>query len=176
MLSLVSEAFDCGSGWEFVLPHVSPADREGPNKVLANLTTVPMKVGNAIVHGDTRGHVILSPGVIGATANQTCECICIVVNTVLHDHGAMPQDFTIQFDGASTNKCILVLAYIGLYPMSGVFHECRARCEVENHAHDVYDSYHHIHGHRVKHSTYFHYEELIALIEASHKGSADQIA
>ena len=174
MLSLVSQAYDCGSGWEFVLPHLAAADREGPNKALANLTTVPMKVANAIVHGDTRGHVILSPGVIGATANHTCECICIIVNTMLHDHKTLPPDFTLQFDGASTNKCILVLVFIGLYVMSGVFNQGRARCELENHAHDVYDAFHAVHASRVRHSTYFHYEELIALIEASHKTIADR--
>ena len=168
------QAFDCGSGWEFLYPHLAAADREGPNKALANLTTVPMKVGNALVHGDTRGHVILSPGVIGATANHTCEMICIVVNTVLHDHATMPPDFTLQFDGASTNKCILTLAFISLYVMSGVFHEGKARCEEENHAHDVYDAWHAIHATRAKHATYFHHEELIGLIEASHTVAADR--
>ena len=65
-----NEGFDCGSGWEFVLPHLSPADREGPNKAFADLQTVPMKFSNALVHGDTRGRVVLSPGVICATANH----------------------------------------------------------------------------------------------------------
>lgn len=173
-MSLVSEAFDCGSGQEFVLPHLAAADREGPNKALANLTTVPMKVGNALVHGDTRGHVILSPGVVGATANHTCEIICIVVNTVLHDHNTLPPDFTLQFDGASTNKCILVFAFLGMYCMFGVFRECRPRCEVEHHAHDVYDAWHAVHASKVKHSTYFHHDELIGLIEAAHKLAADR--
>ena len=62
-------AMDCGSGKEFVYPHLAGADREGPNKVLDNVVTIPMKVCNGLVHGDTRSHVILSPGVIGATAS-----------------------------------------------------------------------------------------------------------
>ena len=141
---------------------------------MANLTTVPMKVANAIVHGDSRGHVVLSPGVIGATANHTCEIICIVVNTVLRDHATLPPDFTMQFDGASTNKCILVLVFVGLYVLSGVFRQGRARCELENHAHDVYDAWHAIHARAVKSATYFHHDELIGLIEAAHKLSADR--
>ena len=102
-------AMDCGSGHEFILPHISSADREGPNKLLDNVSTVPMKVCNGLVHGDRRSHVILSPGVIGATANHTIECLMVLINTVFEDHGVMPEEFTLQCDGASTNKCILVL-------------------------------------------------------------------
>ena len=65
---------DGGSGFEVVLPHISASDREGPNKAIAGHATVPMKVMNGLVHGDNRSHVILSPGVVGATANMTCDC------------------------------------------------------------------------------------------------------
>ena len=37
-------ACDCGSGHEFVLPHLSAADREGPSKAIDGFRTVPMKV------------------------------------------------------------------------------------------------------------------------------------
>ena len=42
-----------GSRWrrrrqEFVLPHLSPADQEGPNKLLKDACTVPCKVANVI--------------------------------------------------------------------------------------------------------------------------------
>ena len=67
-----TKAMDGGSGNEFVLPHLSAADREGPNKAIDGFRTVPMKVMNGLVHGDTWSHVILSPGVTGATANHAC--------------------------------------------------------------------------------------------------------
>jgi hypothetical protein len=33
----------------------------------------------------------------------------------------MPPEFSMQFDGASTNKNILVLAYVALHVLFGVF-------------------------------------------------------
>ncbi len=133
-----------------------------------------MKVLNGLVHGDTRGHVILSPGVIGATANHTCESIGIMVNTAFKEHGCLPSLLSVQFDGATTNKCSLVLAYMGLYVMEGVFTTARARCELESHAHDVYDAYQAIHAGRVKHSTYYHLEELRAIMRAAHDRVRDE--
>ena len=164
---------DCGSGHEFVLPHISAADREGPNKLLDNVSTVPMKICNGIVHGDRRSHVILSPGVIGATGNHTIECLMIIINVVLEEHGVMPHEFTMQCDGASTNKCILVFTFLALYVISGVFRRARLRCELEHHAHDVYDAVQAIHANMVKRHTYFHLEEMINLIQAAHKDSGD---
>ncbi len=146
---------DCGSGQEFVLPHLSSADREGPNKLIEAFATVPMKVCNGLIHGDTRSHVILSPGVVGATASHTCECLGILTNTGFQELGDLPRSATLQFDGASTNKNILSLRYHGLYVMEGVFKRTRARPEKENHAHDVYDSYQGIHATRVKHMSFF---------------------
>ena len=111
---------DCGSGHDFVLPHLSPEDREGPNKLLDNVSTVPMKVCNGIVHGDRRSHVILSPGVVGATANHTSECMLVMINDVLEVHNVMPEEFTLQCDGAATNKNVLVLTFLALLVMEGV--------------------------------------------------------
>lgn len=164
---------DGGSGHEFVLPHLSAADREGPNKALDGYATVPMKVMNGLVHGDTRSHVILSPGVIGATANLTCECLGIMINTAFEEHGMLPPVMTLQFDGASTNKCILTLAYISMYVMFKVFRTGRARCELENHAHDIYDAYQAVHAVQARRSTFFHLDELRAIIEAAHRASKD---
>ena len=165
---------DCGSGQEFVFPHLAAADREGPNKILDNASTVPMKVCNGLIHGDTRSHVILSPGVVGATANHTIDCLTIMINTVLQEHGTMPPEFALQFDGASTNKNILVLTYLALYVLFGVFRRARARCELEHHAHDIYDAVHAVHAGQVRRSTFFHLEELIGVVEAAHSVAKDK--
>ena len=170
------QAMDCGSGHDFVLPHLSSADREGPNKLLDNVSTVPMKVCNGLVHGDRRSHVILSPGVIGATANHAIECLIVMINDVLEVHGVMPDVFTLQSDGASTNKNILMLAFLALLVMEGVFRTARLCMELEHHAHDVYDAYQAIHAGLVRRSTFFYLEELIHLIEAAHESSGDREA
>ena len=167
------EAMDCGSGHEFILPHISSADREGPNKLLDNVSTVPMKVCNGLVHGDRRSHVILSPGVIGATANHTIECLMVLINCVFEEHNAMPYEFTFQCDGASTNKCVLVLAFLAMYLIYGVFRRSRLRNEMEHHAHDVYDAAQAIHVGMVKRHTYFYLEEMINLIKAAHEDAGD---
>ena len=161
-------AMDCGSGHEFVMPHLSARDREGPNKAIDGFATVPLKVCNGLVHGDTRGHVILSPGVVGATANHTCECLLIMINACFIEHKVLPRILTLQFDGASTNKCMLVLAFMALYVLEGVFDMARARCELENHAHDLYDAFQAIHACSVRNASYWHFEELRALIKAAH--------
>ena len=161
-------AMDCGSGHEFVMPHLSARDREGPNKAIDGFATVPLKVCNGLVHGDTRSHVILSPGVVGATANHTCECLLIMINGCFIEHKVLPRILTLQFDGASTNKCMLVLAFLALYVLEGVFDMARARCELENHAHDLYDAFQAIHAVLVRNSSYWHFEELRALIKAAH--------
>ncbi len=165
---------DCGSGLDFVLPHLSGADREGLNKAIDGLATLPMKVCSGLVHGDVRSHVILSPGVVGATGSHTCECLTILVNTAFEEQQRLPPRLTLQFDGASTNKCILVLACLGLYVLEGVFSQARARCELENHAHDVYDSFHAVHARRVKQSTFYHLDELRGIIRAAHEVTRDK--
>lgn len=86
-LSELYLAMDCGSGQHFVLPHLSPADCEGPSKEVDGFATIPMKVCNGLVHGDHRSHVILSPGTCGATANHTCECVGIMINKAFEEHG-----------------------------------------------------------------------------------------
>ena len=122
-------AMDCGSGNEFVMPHLSPADREGPNKAIDGFATVPLKVCNGLIHGDKRSHVILSPGVIGATANHTCECLLTMINGCFIEHKVLPPVLSLQFDGASTNKCMLTLAFMSLYVLEGVFYDgsCQVR-------------------------------------------------
>ena len=167
---------DCGSGHDFVLPHLSPADREGPNKLLDNVSTVPMKVCNGLIHGDRRSHVILSPGVVGATANHTIECILVMINDVLEVHDVMPEEFTLQCDGASTNKNVLVLAFLALLVMEGVFRQARLRMELEHHAHDVYDAFQAIHARMARRSTFFYLDEMISLIMAAHSTSGDKRA
>jgi len=57
-------AMDGGSGSDFVLPHLSPNDLEGPNKALQGFHSLPCKVMNGLVHGDQRSHVFLSPGCV----------------------------------------------------------------------------------------------------------------
>ena len=161
-------AMDCGSGKEFVYPHLAAADREGPNKVVDGVATIPMKVCNGLVHGSQRSHVILSPGVIGATASHTIECLNILVNFVFMDHKDLPPQLTMQFDGASTNKNVLVLTFLALYVLEGIVSTARARCELENHAHDLYDQFHSIHARRVQASTFFAHSELVDIIKASH--------
>ena len=127
-----------------------------------------MKVMNGLVHGDTRSHVILSPGVVGATANHTVECLSILINTVFEEHGCLPPLLTLQFDGASVNKCILVLAFMALYVLYRVFTTARARCELENHAHDVYDAFQAVHAIQVRAKTFYHFEDLRSIIKAAH--------
>ena len=112
--------------------------------------------------------MILSPGVIGATANHTCECLGVMINSAYNNHGDLPSLLSVQFDGASTNKNMLVLAYLGLYALEGVFAQVRVRCLLENHAHDVYDAFHATHAARVKHSTFYNLEELRGIIRGAH--------
>ena len=57
---------DGGSGFEVHLPHLSAFAVEGPNKAVQKHHTLPFKVMNGLVHGDTRSHVLLSPGSIVA--------------------------------------------------------------------------------------------------------------
>ena len=83
---------------------MSASASEGPSKAIEGFSTVPMKVFNGIVHGDRRSHVILSPGVIGATASHTCECLTTMINTAYAEHGNWPSKLSVQFDGASNNK------------------------------------------------------------------------
>jgi hypothetical protein len=113
-------ALDGGSGFDFVLPHQSANDIELPSKALKAVHSLPMKVMNGLVHGDTRSHVILSPGCIVAGANHLCESIMILVNTCFKDHGLIPPTMSIQLDNASVNHNILCLAFSGLYvPLMG---------------------------------------------------------
>jgi hypothetical protein len=160
---------DCGSGHEFVLPHPSAHDRDGPNHALDNLRTNPMKVCNIIVHGDPNSYIILSPGVVGATANHNLECINMLINSIFNNLGTLPPTFSMQFDGAATNKCILVFAFLAVHVLFNNFQRARARCEIEYHAHDIYDQYQSTTANLVRRSTYWTYEELVHLCVAAHR-------
>ena len=170
-------AMDGGGGHDYVLPHLAGSDMEGPSKALTNIATNPMKVMNAVVHGDQRSHVILSPGAIVAGANHTCESISIVLSTAFEDHGDVPPEIALQMDNASPNHNILVMAFCGLYVLEEVCEVFKLRFELANHAHDIYDAFNAIHGRRVHASTFFSWDELVNLIKASHLslpgGSAD---
>jgi hypothetical protein len=195
-------ALDGGSGYEFVLPHQAAESPEFPSKALASFHTVPLKVMNGIVRGDTRSHVILSPGVLVSSASHTCESIMVVLNTVFDEHGDIPLRASVQLDNAANNHNMLVLAFMSLYVprpalclarshmlrvgggtcgtlagacqvLHGVTSECRARFELENHAHDLYDAFHGIHASAVRKATFFHLEELISIIEGAHKAAGD---
>ena len=169
-------AMDAGSGYNAVLPHLSPWDVEGPNKALKEMSALPMKVMNGLVHGDHRSHVILSPGSVVAGGNHTCESIMILVNTCLLDHGTLPRQATVQLDNASTNKCMLVLAFMGVYCVHGVFEQARVRFCLEHHAHDIYDAFHAIHSKALYQHTFFEYEEMIAVIKGAHVAARDRHA
>ena len=126
---------------------------------------------NGLVHGDSRSHVILSPWSVIAGANHVCESIAIAINAALADHGNLPRTASVQLDNASVNHNSLVLGFLALYVLFGVFDWARLRFELENHAHDIYDAFQAIHKKGVVKSTYFTLEEMIAIIKASH--SAD---
>ena len=126
---------------------------------------------NDLVHGDSRSHAILSPWPVVAGANHVCESIAIAINTALADHGNLPRTASVQLDNASVNHNSLVLGFLALYVLFGVFDWARLRFELENHAHDIYDAFQAIHKKGVAKSTYFTLEEMVAIIKASH--SAD---
>ena len=125
-------ALDGGSGYEFVLPHQAAESPELPSKALASFHTVPLKVMNGIVHGDTRSHVILSPGVVVASASHMCESIMVVLNTVFDEHGDIPLRVSVQLDNAANNHNMLVLAFMSLYvrPALGFLGTCCAGLRV----------------------------------------------
>jgi hypothetical protein len=166
-------AFDGGSGTDYVFPHLSADDWEGPTKALIS-TTVPLKVMNGLVHGDHRSHVILSPGVIVAGGCHTCESIAITINTVFAEHEDVPRVITVQLDNASTNHNILVLAFGALYVLEDVCSKFRVRFELANHAHDIYDSYHAIHTRKVAATTFFTWNDLVRIIREAHGDPRDR--
>jgi hypothetical protein len=108
-------ALDGGSGFDYLLPHFSPNDAELPSKAAKGIHTLPMKVMNGLVHGDSRSHAILSPGSIVAGANHLCECIATLINTAFRDHGDIPGTISVQLDNASVNHNSLTLGFMGLY-------------------------------------------------------------
>ncbi len=108
-------ALDGGSGFDYLLPHFSPNDAELPSKAAKGIHTLPMKVMNGLVHGDSRSHAILSPGSIVAGANHLCECIATLINTAFRDHGDIPHAISVQLDNASVNHNSLTLGFMGLY-------------------------------------------------------------
>ena len=119
---------------------------------------------------------MLSPGSVVAGGNHTCESIMVLVNTCFLDHGTLPKEATVQLDNASTNKCMLVLAFMGVYCVHGVFEQARVRFCLEHHAHDVYDAFHAIHSKALCQNTFFHYEEMIAITKGAHAAARDRHA
>ena len=162
-------AMDGGSGHDYTFPHMAGAALEGPSKAVAKCYSNPLKVMNALIHGDVRSHVILSPGTIVAGANHTCESMMVVLNGAFADHGDIPPNICLQLDNASNNHNILVLAFAGLYVLEDVCETFKVRFELENHAHDIYDAFTAIHNRAVQKATFFKWEELRQIIIASHK-------
>ena len=107
-----------------------------------------IQVMHGLVHGDSRSHAILSPWSVVAGANHVCESIAIAINTALADHGNLPRTASVQLDNASVNHNSLVLGFLALYVLFGVFDWARLRFELENHAHDIYDAFQAIHQKR----------------------------
>ena len=62
---------------------------------------------------------------------------------------------------------------LALYVVAGVFRRARLRCELEHHAHDVYDAFQAAHAKMVQRHRYFHLEDMIAFIEVAHQQSGD---
>ena len=162
-------AFDGGSGNEFWLPHLSAAAAEGPNKAQSEKHTQGFKVMNGLVHGDARSHVILSPACVVAGANHVCESILTVINTAYEEHGDLPKKFAVQLDNASVNHCSLVLAFVGLYVLFGVFTCARIRFQLPDHAHDIYDAFQGISKSAVARYTFYALDEMIDIIRGAHK-------
>ena len=172
----ISQAVDGGSGHEFVLPHMPASVSESPSKAIEGFSTVSMKVFNGIVHGDRRSHVILSPGVIGATASHTCECLAIMINTAYAEHENLPSKLSVQSTvQATTSKCIAVLAYRVLYVLDVLFIELegplphgasfsrRVRC--------IPSSPHAVHA---RHFTLCVLEELRSITRGAHERIRDE--
>ena len=70
----------------------------------------------------------------------------IIINQYFIENGDLPLQFTVQLDNASSNKNSLVLGFLGLYVILGIFKSARVRFLFENHAHDIYDAFQGIHA------------------------------
>ena len=160
---------DASNAWEYVFPHLSAWSREGPSKAIGDFHTIPLKVQNGIVHGDQRSHVILSPGTVVSSASWIIETLIILINVAFLEHGDLPPIASVVFDNAPNNHNILVLAFCALYLLYGVFGEFKLRFLMPHHAHDIFDAMGSVHTNRVRRSTFFFLEELIALIKGAHK-------
>lgn len=74
----------------------------------------------------------------------------ILINQHYIEHGELPPTFTVQLDNASSNKNILVLGFLAIYVLLGIFKSVRVRFLLENHAHDVYDAFQGIHAKKLE--------------------------
>ena len=63
-----------------------------------------------------------------------------------------------------------------MYLVEGVFQECRLRCCMEDHAHDVYDAFHGIHVTRLSQETFFTIDEVEHIIKDAHRQAYDRHA
>ena len=163
-------AMDGSSGHDFVFPHMAATAQEGPSKAIKGCATNPLKVQNAVIHGDSRSHVILSPSAIVAGANHTCESIMIVLTRAFIEHADLPRHVYLQLDNAAPNHNILVMAFVALYVLEGVLDTFKLRFELPDHAHDIYDAYGAIHGRAIHKSTFFSWSEVVSIVIAAHQG------
>ncbi len=76
----------------------------------------------------------------------------ILINQHYIEHNELPPHFTVQLDNASSNKNALVLGFLGIYVLLGVFKTARVRFLLENHAHDVHDAFQGIHAKALEHA------------------------
>ena len=97
-----------------------------------------------------------------------------MINTEYAEHENLQSKLSVQFDGASNNKCIAVLAYLVLYVLDVLLLSMRVRCRMEHHSHDVYDAFHAVHAGRVRRSTFFSLEELRSIIRGAHERIRDE--
>ena len=70
---------DGGSGFDCHLPHFSGYALEVPTKTLQNHHTLPFKLMNGLVHGDSRSHVLLSSGSVVAVPQLPNNCAYVIV-------------------------------------------------------------------------------------------------
>jgi hypothetical protein len=79
--------------------------------------------------------------------------------------------FLARFSVSPTPHCSLLQIWKVLF---GVTKECRLRFELENHAHDIYDAFHSVHATAVTKATFYHFEELVDIIQKSHIAARDR--
>ena len=69
---------------------------------------------------------------------------------------------------------MIVLAFLALYVLEGIFTTVRANCDLKNHAHDLRDLLHAVHAVEVRNSLFYFIEKLQTLIKAPHSAHDSQ--